>query len=281
MTATTEWHPPSRILEKDDGIWRPRSVSAVSYPQEGNDVCFQIEDGSYWFAHRKACILTVVRRLPPPGMFYDIGGGNGFVALPLQNAGIDVALLEPGAGARNARTRGVRHIIHAALEDAGFEPGSLPSAGAFDVIEHIKDDDAFLRAIHRHLQPGGRFYCTVPAGKLLWSGEDVHAGHFRRHTTATVRDTLSAAGFEVEFVSAFFSWLVPLVFFFRALPFRVRGDRPTKHGDVQVVKGDHSLPTLLRGPVGAIHKWELSRLDRLKAIPVGTSLLAVARAKPR
>ena len=136
-----------------------------------------------------ACIHAVIRLFPPAGTLYDIGGGNGFVALKLQSAGMDVALVEPGAGARNAFRRGVRNVIQATMEDARFHPHSLPAAAAFDVIEHIADDVAFLRGIRERLVAGGRFYCTVPAIPALWSEDDVHAGHFRRYN----RRTLDAA----------------------------------------------------------------------------------------
>src|SRR6266568_7755747 len=85
-----------------DGTWITGSISAVSYPEAGNDICFDIEDASFWFRHRNACIRAVVERYPPAGLFLDIGGGNGYVAQALQALGIEVALVEPGsAGARN------------------------------------------------------------------------------------------------------------------------------------------------------------------------------------
>ena len=51
-TNAERYTPPSNSLRLLDGIWRPETITAVSYPKEGNDVCFQIEDGSYWFNHR-------------------------------------------------------------------------------------------------------------------------------------------------------------------------------------------------------------------------------------
>ncbi|MDA7629059.1 hypothetical protein N8843_10560, partial [Verrucomicrobia bacterium] len=65
-------------------------------------------------------------------------------------------LVEPGpAGAMNANHRGVKTVIQSTLEDAGFAPDSLPSAGLFDVVEHIDNDVDFLRLIHSYLQPQG------------------------------------------------------------------------------------------------------------------------------
>ncbi|MBL9130382.1 MAG: class I SAM-dependent methyltransferase [Verrucomicrobiaceae bacterium] len=277
IETESAWTPPSATLELREGLWQPRSITKVSYPEHGNDVCLQVEDTSYWFAHRNDCILAILERFPPGGTFYDIGGGNGFVALGLQKAGMDVALLEPGSGARNARARGLNNVIWSTLEDAGFRHGTLPAAGAFDVVEHIEDDAAFLAAIRQHLQPGGRFYCTVPAGPALWSDEDIHAGHYRRYTTDTLSAALSQAGFEVEFVTYFFSWLIPLVFTLRTLPFRLRGNRAQQRGAVQAVKNDHTLPWPLRAPVSLVHAWELSRLRTGRQVSFGTSLLCVAR----
>src|SRR5215472_4657968 len=91
-----------------DGTWVSDKVSCVSYPEAGNEICFQLEEDSFWFRHRNACLGTVVQRYPPGGTFLDIGGGNGYVALALQALGIEVALVEPGlVGARNAVRRGV------------------------------------------------------------------------------------------------------------------------------------------------------------------------------
>ena len=271
----TTWTPPSTTLRQQDGIWRPAQISTVSYPEDGNDTCFQIEEGSYWFAHRNECIRTLLSQFPPGGEVYDIGGGNGFVSLALQNAGIDSVLVEPGNGALNASRRGVARVIHAALEDTGFAEGSLPAAGAFDVVEHIDDDVSFLRAIQRFLKPGGRFYGTVPALQALWSEEDVHAGHFRRHDQNGISARLREAGFEVEFVAYFFSWLVLPVFLLRSLPFRLRGTPPKPTLDS--AKRDHTLPGLLGGAVNLMHAWELDRLRRRRSPTTGSSLIFCAR----
>jgi hypothetical protein len=49
-----------------DGVWRARAVSRIDYPDEANEFCFAIEDGSFWFQHRNAVIVDAVRRFPPP-----------------------------------------------------------------------------------------------------------------------------------------------------------------------------------------------------------------------
>jgi len=259
-------------------MWRAARASEISYPATGNEDYLAIEDQSYWFAHRVACLRAVMELMAPSaGVFLDIGGGNGHVAAALKRDGHDVVLVEPGGGALHARGRGLPKIIQATLEDAALHPGSFAAAGTFDVIEHIQDDVAFLKSVHRLLQPGGRYYGTVPAYAMLWSGEDDVAGHFRRYRVSTLRSALERAGFDVEFVSPFFSWLVAPIALLRALPHRVRS-RPNQSGSsAATIRADHTIPSGLAAPIRLIHAWEIRRLRARRSIPLGSSLLWVAR----
>lgn len=272
--AAVGWHPPSRHLRLVNGLWEPESSRAISYPADGNDACRQVEDESYWFSHRNACIAELMRLYPPGGVVYDVGGGNGFVSLALQQAGHDTVLVEPGPGARNAIARGVACVVHSTLEDTGFSAASLDAIGAFDVIEHIEHDDEFISTIRRLLRPGGRLYCSVPAIGYLWSAEDERAGHFRRYSKRTLTDLLRRNSMEVEFLTPAFAWLIAPVLCLRALPYRLGfqgGNRGTG-----AMKADHSLPRPLEPLVRRCHAWELRRLSRRKSLPFGTSLLCVA-----
>lgn len=270
------FRPPSSALQRCDGIWRPETVTDVSYPADGNDACFAVEEGSYWFRHRNDVVLAAIRRRPPSGPVYDVGGGNGFVARAILDAGFGVVLVEPGPGAVNALRRGVTDVIQATLEDAAFASGSIDAIGVFDVVEHVRDEDRFLSETRRVLAPGGRVYCTVPAGRWLWSGEDVLAGHFRRYTTTSLGASFRRNGFEVEALSPFFCWLPLPVFVLRTLP-TLLGPRRSAGRDPAAAEADHSLPAPLRPVAATAHRWELARLDRGRSVPFGTSLLCVAR----
>lgn len=211
------------LAQCPDGIWYAAEEEDLSYPSEGNDQCFEIEDKSFWFQHRNACIVELVKNFPPRenGPIFDVGGGNGFVAKGLMDAGWGIVLVEPApAGARNAKKRGLQHVICATTQAAGFKPGSMPAISVFDVVEHIEDDLAFLRHLHALLEPGGMLYLTVPAYNFLWSEADISAGHYRRYTMRDLEETLHAAGFQVAFDTYFFRVLPLTVFLFRSLPFR-------------------------------------------------------------
>lgn len=269
----------TNLIQDADGIWTARSQSSISYPDEGNLNCLALEADSFWFKHRNRCIQSVVQRFSPPGTLFDVGGGNGYVAMGLQRAGIPVVLVEPGwQGVQNARTRGVRMLICSTLEDAGFLPGSLPAVGAFDVLEHIESDEGFLSAVHQRLVSGGYLYLTVPAFQALWSADDDYAGHYRRYTLAGLRSRLERAGYQVVFASYIFSMLPLPIWLGRALPTRL-GLRKQEAWDRY--QAEHSAqPGLVGRALDGLLGLELAFLRSGKSIPFGGSCLVAARKAP-
>jgi SAM-dependent methyltransferase len=260
------------LQRNPDGVWRGRGTEPVSYPAAGNSDCFALEDSSFWFAHRNACLLALLRQFPATGPFFDIGGGNGFVAAALQSEGdMPVVLVEPGAdGIRHAQGRELGTVVQATLKGAHFRDGSLPAIGFFDVLEHIDDEQGFLGEVRRCLAADGRIYLTVPAGHWLWSDADVQAGHFRRYTFASLRRALERAGFRPLFMSKMF-FLLPLpLFLCRSLP-SLFGHRrqPARNYSNQHQAGGKAI-------MERVWHWELARLGRGRSIPCGTSCLAVA-----
>ena len=57
------------------GIYFSNNKKTLSYPQNGYDRCFEIEDISFWFRHRNECILTIINNYPPVAkIIIDLGG---------------------------------------------------------------------------------------------------------------------------------------------------------------------------------------------------------------
>lgn len=278
MTVSLHQCAPKLELSLE-GWWVSPTVSEVSYPESGNALCFAVEESSFWFEHRNQCILAAIRLFPPAGAVFDVGGGNGFVARAIQEAGFDVVLLEPGLqGVRNALKRGIRLVVRSTLEDAGVVAATLPAVGLFDVIEHIRDDRHFLLRVRTLMTPGGRIYITVPAHRFLWSGEDVLAGHLRRYTLHDLSDVLERAGYSIDYASYFFSFLPIPIFIRRVLPFRL-GRSPNKMSEA-AVRADHEVERGLAANLLRIAtRRELRKIAQGRSLKHGASCLVVARKR--
>lgn len=263
----------------EDGIWYDSDTQDISYPSEGNEFCFAVEESSFWFRHRNSCIACVVEAYPPEdhGTIFDVGGGNGFVSLGLAKAGFDVAIVEPGRiGAANAKRSGLKNVICATIHSARFNPHSLPAVGLFDVIEHMEDDLSFLKSMRDLVKKGGFLYLTVPTYSFLWSQEDVLAGHFKRYTKRTISEVLKFAGFELRFASYIFRVLPIPIFLFRVLPYRIGLTRNKK--TIANVARDHAVNGgLFASVLGTVLSSEIENLRNKKAMHFGGSCLVVAR----
>jgi len=261
----------------EDGVWHSKSRSSVYYPEQGNEIYNDIEENSFWYKHRNDCIATVARNyIPKNETIFDIGGGNGFVSLRLHNEGYDVCLIEPdNIGIKNARTRGIENLICSSFKDAGITEKSLPHVGIFDVLEHIENDNSFLKDMYASLAPNGTLMLTVPAFNWLWSDEDNHDGHFRRYTKCTLEKQLKDAGFSIVYSTYFFTFLPLPIFLLRTIPSLIKKKR--SYSAEAYTKENKTESNVLNRLMDFVFKGEINRVSTKKTLPFGGSILILAR----
>jgi SAM-dependent methyltransferase len=81
---------------------------------------------------------------------------------------------------------------------------------AFDIIEHVEDDAAFVAATVRDLlRDDGYALVSVPAYQALWSSHDRALRHHRRYSPADCRRLLERAGLVVISGGGLFVSLLP------------------------------------------------------------------------
>jgi SAM-dependent methyltransferase len=89
------------------------------------------------------------------------------------------------------------------LEFSTSDFTQLTDSSAFDLVvacevfEHIEDDDAAFRAVHRLLAPGGHLLFSVPAFMSKWGPADEYGGHVRRYENQELRQKFEEHGFDV------------------------------------------------------------------------------------
>lgn len=174
----------------------------------------EIDRDHWWFVGRRKILTALIARFRPHPRslrILEVGCGTGSNLPMLMRFG-EVEALEPDAQARAvAATRTGLNIIAGGIEDAPLADGRYDLIVMFDVLEHIEDDVAALRALLPKLAPGGRLMLTVPAIPWLWSGHDLAHHHKRRYTAASLGATLSRADYRLLHRTAFNTLLLPAV----------------------------------------------------------------------
>jgi SAM-dependent methyltransferase len=227
------------------------------------------EDRSHWwFRGRLAVILAALRRALPPRRvrLLELGCGSGNVLASLGRFGEAVGMDAHPDLVAAGRASGLDVRAGHLPDDLGVERGWAEVVLLLDVIEHVDDDLATLRAARAGVSEGGLLVVTVPAYQWLWSGHDEVLGHRRRYTAAQLRAVVERAGFSTVRVSYFNTLLFPLLLLARSWK-RLRRDR------------GHDL----RHPAAPVN-WLLEHVFAFErhfvprvALPFGSSLLLIAR----
>lgn len=173
----------------------------------------RLEAANFWFRSRNKIILWILERYAKDfKSLLEIGCGTGYVLS-------GIARKFPGAELKGSEiyTSGLNFAaerlpnIHLMQMDAREIPfvDEFEVIGAFDVLEHIKDDNLVLEESYRALKPGGLMILTVPQHPWLWSATDEYAYHERRYTNSELSEKLRRAGFEVVRSTSFVTLLLP------------------------------------------------------------------------
>jgi SAM-dependent methyltransferase len=124
----------------------------------------------------------------------DFGAGAGAFALPLLRRGVEVTCVEPDA-TLGARLRASGATVVVGLDDIADE--SMDLIYTLNVLEHISDDAATVRALSTKLKSGGTLLVYVPAFEILYSPFDAEIGHLRRYRRGALTKMIAAAGLQV------------------------------------------------------------------------------------
>lgn len=231
------------------------------------------ESGHFWFRARSELIAHVTRRyFPTARRFIEIGCGTGYVLSSLATkcpglalSGSEIFIEGLGFAARRMPDADLFQM------DARRIPyrNEFDLLGAFDVIEHIEEDEAVLAEIHAALVPGGGAIFTVPQHPSLWSAQDERACHKRRYRRGELEAKLQRAGFEVVFSTSFVSLLLPLLYLSR---------RKKRTGGENAIEEEMSVSGVTNEILYRLLQAEGALIRAGLRFPAGGSRLVAARA---
>lgn len=177
------------------------------------DELFKWERYNFWFRARNTILSWAFKKhTKSKGKILEIGCGNGFVL-----DGLRTTMTEAELNGSEIFLNGLKHAakrlpgVKLMQMDARNIPfvDHFDAIGAFDVLEHIQEDEAVLAQIHNALLPGGHLILSVPQHMWLWSKMDDYACHFRRYTAAELTTKFEKAGFKIERSTSFVFFLLP------------------------------------------------------------------------
>ena len=273
-----EWHCPAcgfiprraagfpalapELAEEGEGF-RPEAYAALA----------DLEADSFWFRARNSLVLWGLRQhFPDIERYLEVGCGTGYV------------LAEVAGAYPQARVTGTE-IFSAGLP---FAARRLPAAellqmdarripyveefdviGAFDVLEHIQEDESVLAEMSRVLRPGGGIILTVPQHPWLWSRPDEYACHVRRYRRGELQTKLRRAGFLLLLQTSFVTLLLPAMVASRIAQ---RG-APVNGDSMSELRLPHAMNRVFEGVMAL----ERAMIRLGVRFPAGGSLLLVAR----
>lgn len=231
------------------------------------------EAGHFWFRSRNRLLIWAFKQyFPNAENLLEIGCGTGFVLSGFKQAFPNLVLsgsevFSDGLGFAAARLPAVE-LLQMDARRIPFRD-EFDVIGAFDVLEHIKQDDEVLAQMYQATRKGGGILITVPHHRFLWSPVDEFARHVRRYETRELREKVSRAGFNVVRITSFVSLLLPLLIASRFKQWMT--------GEEVDPSAELNIGNVLNTTLEKILDAELRVIRTGLSFPAGGSLLLVAR----
>lgn len=236
----------------------------------------RLEEANFWFKARNRIIAWAAGRYAPEfSSLLEVGCGTGFVLTGLSREFpkayfVGSEIFTDGLSFAAQRLPSAELVQMDARDIPYFEEFDV--VGAFDVLEHIKEDETVLSELHRALKPHGVILISVPQHAWLWSAADDYACHERRYSASELRSKVEKAGFQVLRSTSFVTTLFPAMVASRLLN---RGKKED-YDPVAEFNINPALNALFEKMLGL----ELALIKLGVSFPFGGSRLMIARKSP-
>lgn len=233
---------------------------------------YNLERSHWWFRVREKIIEDTIKKYvaPSPGFkILNIGAATGRSSEMLSRFG-DVTSIEYDKDCCDfaSKMTGL-NIIHGSILALPFPENSFELVCAFDVIEHIEDDDKGVSEMKRVSKTNGYIFVTVPAFEQLWSHHDVVNHHFRRYKMDQVISRFKRSKGFFVFKSYFNSLLFLPIYGFRILSKIVPKKWIRKDSGSDFSVNNNSLVNKILFKIFSFERFLLKKVT----FPVGVSIL--------
>ncbi|MGB7203567.1 MAG: class I SAM-dependent methyltransferase [Pyrinomonadaceae bacterium] len=249
----------------------------------------EVEGSHWWFVGRRAILESflkgIVGRLEsrlqaasartgpakagtPNLRILDVGCGTGANLEMLSQYGEAEGVDVSDDALEFCRRKGLK-VQKGLAETLPYDNDSFDLTTALDVVEHLDDDVAGLKEMHRVTKRGGYSLVFVPAFMWLWGVQDDISNHRIRYTKSQIVERLQRAGYEIERATyANFTFFAPILG--GRVFMKLTGIKPASENNINI--------SALNGVFGKLFSAERFLLSKLN-FPFGVSIIVVARKR--
>ena len=170
---------------------------------------YKLEREGWWFKARLSILENYCQAIitNPDMKILNVGAATGATSEMLSKYGKVTSLEYDEFCCKFLKEKTGIEAINASLTELPFENNSYDMICAFDVIEHIENDNKAVKEIYRVLKPKGKYFITVPAFQSLWSNHDVVNHHFRRYKKKQLNKLIESTNLKIDHSTYFNFWL--------------------------------------------------------------------------
>lgn len=181
---------------------------------------YNLERTHWWFLVRAAIITDTIKyRITnaAPLSILNIGSATGRTSEILQEFGNVISVEYDLESVEFCKNILKTPVINASINNLPFPNEKFDLVCAFDVIEHVKDDENAISEMYRVCKPSGSLFITVPAFQFLWSAHDEINHHYRRYKKSDLLKLFSKNNGSILRVTYFNSILFVPIFILRKI----------------------------------------------------------------
>jgi ubiquinone/menaquinone biosynthesis C-methylase UbiE len=239
---------------------------------------YDLERQHWWFVAREKIISNYLKKIIDDKILkqenlkiLNVGCGPGRSSQYLSSFGEVTSIEYDKDCCEFASERTGLQIINGSITELPFQDEMFDLVCAFDVIEHVEDDQLAVSEMKRVAKKEGVIFITVPTFMSLWSHHDVINHHFRRYKLSQIEKLFESQKNGNEIFSSYFNFfLFPGIYLIRIISniLKFGKKRPGSGSDFETFK-----PGFLNNLLFNIMYFESKFINKNIKFPFGVSLL--------